>query len=473
MEQILKINGVINGIVWGWPMLVLLIGTGILMTVVLKGIQFTKFNYIIKNTLFAMFKKPTGDHAGEVTPFQAVSTALAATVGTGNIAGVALAIAVGGPGAVFWMWLCALIGMATKYSEVVLAITYREVADDGSISGGPMYYIKNGLHIPALAKTFALFGMLASFGIGNMTQSNSIAQSLNQTFNVSPMIVGIVFAILTGIVILGGIKRIGVVTERLVPFMAAFYIIGAMVIIILNIGKVPAAFGLIFSSALTGHAAVGGFAGSTLKLCMKMGVARGVFTNEAGLGSAPIAHAAAMVDHPVRQGIWGVFEVFMDTIVICTMTALVVMVSGQWSSGLQGAALTTAAFEAGFKGGGLIVAIGLMLFAFSTILGWAYYGERCAEFLLGPKSVMIYRLIYTPVVLVGAIGGLEQIWAITDTLNGLMAIPNLVGLIMLNGVVVIMTKDFFKNPDKIRKDPKEYLSLLPKNRSFDVAHLKK
>lgn len=473
MEQILKINGVINGIVWGWPMLVLLIGTGILMTVVLKGIQFTKFNYIIKNTLFAMFKKPTGDHAGEVTPFQAVSTALAATVGTGNIAGVALAIAVGGPGAVFWMWLCALIGMATKYSEVVLAITYREVADDGSISGGPMYYIKNGLHIPALAKTFALFGMLASFGIGNMTQSNSIAQSLNQTFNVSPMIVGIVFAILTGIVILGGIKRIGVVTERLVPFMAAFYIIGAMVIIILNISKVPAAFGLIFSSALTGHAAVGGFAGSTLKLCMKMGVARGVFTNEAGLGSAPIAHAAAMVDHPVRQGIWGVFEVFMDTIVICTMTALVVMVSGQWSSGLQGAALTTAAFEAGFKGGGLIVAIGLMLFAFSTILGWAYYGERCAEFLLGPKSVMIYRLIYTPVVLVGAIGGLEQIWAITDTLNGLMAIPNLVGLIMLNGVVVIMTKDFFKNPDNIRKDPKEYLSLLPKNRSFDAAHLKK
>lgn len=473
MEQILKINGVINGIVWGWPMLVLLIGTGILMTVVLKGIQFTKFNYIIKNTLFAMFKKPTGDHAGEVTPFQAVSTALAATVGTGNIAGVALAIAVGGPGAVFWMWLCALIGMATKYSEVVLAITYREVADDGSISGGPMYYIKNGLHIPALAKTFALFGMLASFGIGNMTQSNSIAQSLNQTFNVSPMIVGIVFAILTGIVILGGIKRIGVVTERLVPFMAAFYIIGAMVIIILNISKVPAAFGLIFSSALTGHAAVGGFAGSTLKLCMKMGVARGVFTNEAGLGSAPIAHAAAMVDHPVRQGIWGVFEVFMDTIVICTMTALVVMVSGQWSSGLQGAALTTAAFEAGFKGGGLIVAIGLMLFAFSTILGWAYYGERCAEFLLGPKSVMIYRLIYTPVVLVGAIGGLEQIWAITDTLNGLMAIPNLVGLMMLNGVVVIMTKDFFKNPDKIRKDPKEYLSLLPKNRSFDAAHLKK
>ena len=473
MEQILKINCVINGIVWGWPMLVLLIGTGILMTVVLKGIQFTKFNYIIKNTLFAMFKKPTGDHAGEVTPFQAVSTALAATVGTGNIAGVALAIAVGGPGAVFWMWLCALIGMATKYSEVVLAITYREVADDGSISGGPMYYIKNGLHIPALAKTFALFGMLASFGIGNMTQSNSIAQSLNQTFNVSPMIVGIVFAILTGIVILGGIKRIGVVTERLVPFMAAFYIIGAMVIIILNISKVPAAFGLIFSSALTGHAAVGGFAGSTLKLCMKMGVARGVFTNEAGLGSAPIAHAAAMVDHPVRQGIWGVFEVFMDTIVICTMTALVVMVSGQWSSGLQGAALTTAAFEAGFKGGGLIVAIGLMLFAFSTILGWAYYGERCAEFLLGPKSVMIYRLIYTPVVLVGAIGGLEQIWAITDTLNGLMAIPNLVGLMMLNGVVVIMTKDFFKNPDKIRKDPKEYLSLLPKNRSFDAAHLKK
>lgn len=465
MQVILDINAMIGNIVWGWPMLILLVGTGIALSIRLKFIQVGKFGYIMKSTLFKMFEKGQSGE-GEVTAFQAVSTALAATVGTGNIAGVAMAIATGGPGAVFWMWMSAFFGMATKFSEVVLAITYREKESDGSFSGGPMYYIKNGIKIPWLAKVFALFGALASFGIGNMTQSNSIAQALNTKFGINAWVTGIVLAVLAGIVILGGIKRIAGVTEKLVPFMAAFYIIGAIVILILNITHIPGAFALIFGSAFSAKAAVGGFAGATLKQVMKMGIARGVFTNEAGLGSAPIAHAAAKTDHPVRQGMWGVFEVFVDTIVICTMTALVILVTGQWDSGLQGAALTSAAFDTGFKGGGVIVAIGLTLFAFSTILGWAYYGERCTDFLFGKQAVTIYRVLYVPFIVIGGVGGLQEVWAISDTLNGLMAIPNLIAVFMLQSVVFIMVKDFMKDPDRVRKSEDEYMKLLPKERQF-------
>lgn len=465
MKFILDINSMIGNIVWGWPMLILLVGTGIVLSIRLNFIQVGKFGYIMKNTLFKMFEKGEGGE-GEVTAFQAVSTALAATVGTGNIAGVAMAIATGGPGAVFWMWMSAFFGMATKFSEVVLAITYREKEADGSYSGGPMYYIKNGIKIPWLAKVFALFGALASFGIGNMTQSNSIAQALNAKFGINAWITGIVLAVLAGIVILGGIKRIASVTEKLVPLMAAFYIIGAIVILIINIAQIPGAFGLIFSSAFSAKAAIGGFAGATLKQVMKMGIARGVFTNEAGLGSAPIAHAAAKTDHPVRQGMWGVFEVFVDTIIICTMTALVILVTGQWDSGLQGAALTSAAFDSGFSGGGLIVAIGLTLFAFSTILGWAYYGERCTDFLFGKQAVQVYRILYVPFIVIGGIGGLQEVWAISDTLNGLMAIPNLIGVFMLQSVVFIMVKDFMKDPDRVRKSEDEYIKLLPEDKRF-------
>jgi len=461
MDILLEINGFINKIVWGWPMIILLLSTSIFLTFRLNLIQVTKFVYIMRNTLVSIFKKSEGVGQGEVSAFQAVATALAATVGTGNIAGVALAIAVGGPGAVFWLWLSAFFGMATKYAEVVLAVTYREVREDGSYNGGPMYYIKKGLGLPWLATIFAVFGALASFGIGNMTQANSVADALRSTFNISPVITGVVLAVLTGIVILGGIKRIGAVTEKLVPFMALFYIISSLIIIGIERANIPLAFQLIFESAFTGRAASGGFLGATLLLTMRYGIARGIFTNEAGLGSAPIAHAAATTDHPVRQGIWGVFEVFMDTIVICTMTALVILVSGLWDSGLEGAALTTAAFETGFKGGGIIVSIGLSLFAFSTVLGWAYYGERCCDFLFGPKGVKIYRFIFVPMVFVGAIGGLKTIWDISDTLNGLMAIPNLIGLLFLSGVVVIMTKDFFKDPNRIRQSSSEYLDLLP------------
>lgn len=460
MNILLEINTKIGEFVWGWPILILLLGTGIYLNFETGFVILRKFGFVLRSTLLSMFKKGSGGE-GEVSAFQAVSTALAATVGTGNIAGAALAIAVGGPGAVFWMWLCALIGLTTKMSEVVLAVTYRVKNDQGNFSGGPMYYIERGIGSKTLAKLFALFGALASFGIGNMTQSNSISAALNSSFGLDVKIVGIVLAVLTGIIIIGGIQRIGQVAEKLVPFMAAFYILGALVIIIMKIDQVPHAFALIFGSAFTGHAAVGGFAGSTLMLAMRMGVARGVFTNEAGLGSAPIAHAAATTDHPVRQGLWGAFEVFMDTLVICSMTALVVLVSGQWDSGLQGAALTAQAFETGFHGGKYIVSIGLTLFAYTTILGWSYYGEKCTEYLFGKNSVKIYKLVYVPLVFIGSTGGLQTVWAVSDTLNGLMIIPNLIALALLSKVVIIMVKDFFNDPDRIRTSDQEYLSLLP------------
>lgn len=450
MFGLMEINSMINGIVWGPPALILIVGTGIYLTLSTKFFSISKFGYIMKNTFFKMFTKEQKGE-GEVTAFQAVATALAATVGTGNIAGVATAIALGGPGAVFWMWLAAVFGMTTKFGEVVLAVHYREKTEDGRFVGGPMYYIQNGLKWKWLAVIFAIFGALAAFGIGNMTQSNSVAAAMQTTFNIPPLATGIVLAVVSGLVVVGGIKRIGAFTEKLVPFMAAIYIIGGLIILIANAAKIPAAFGLIFGNAFTGHAAVGGFAGATLAQSIRWGVARGVFTNEAGLGSAPIAHAAATTDHPVRQGLWGVFEVFADTLVICTITALCIMVSGLWDSGVSGAALTTNAFNAGLPGGGYIVSIGIVLFAFSTILGWEYYGERCMEYLFGPKFNMIYRLIYIPFIVIGAIGGLEAVWDIADTLNGLMAIPNLVGVLFLSPLIFKLTKEFFtKESSKIK-----------------------
>lgn len=443
MEKIMELNGIINSFVWGPPMLLLLVGTGIYLTLRTNFMSLGKLGYILKNTLFKMFKKEQKGE-GEVTAFQAVATALAATVGTGNVAGVATAIALGGPGAVFWMWFSAIFGMTTKFAEVVLSINFREKTPDGRFVGGPMYYIDKGLKMKWLAYLFAAFGAIAAFGIGNMVQSNSVAASLEVTFGVNKLVTGIVLAVLTAIVIIGGIKRIGQVTELLVPFMAAFYILGGLVIIIMNISHVGEAFGLIFGNAFTGTAAIGGFAGSTMKIAMTKGIARGVFSNEAGLGSAPIAHAAATTDHPVRQGLWGVFEVFMDTIVICSITALSIMLTGAWRSGETGAALTTTAFNNGLPGlGGYIVSIGILLFAFSTLLGWAYYGERCAEYLFGPKINMPYRILWIPFVVIGSIGGLEMLWDLADTLNGLMAIPNLIGLLGLSGLVIKLTKEFY------------------------------
>lgn len=442
MDTIMEINAFINELIWGWPLLILLMGTGIFLTIYTRFVSFTKFGYAMKQTFFKMFKKDQVGE-GEVTAFQAVSTALAATVGTGNIAGVGTAIAIGGPGSVFWMWLAALFGMAIKYGEVVLSIQYREKTEDGRYVGGPMYYLTKGANMKWLAILFAIFGTTATFGIGNMVQSNSVADALNATFDVDPLITGIVLAVLVALVILGGIKAIGRVTSVVVPFMAAIYILGGLFIIAVNIQQVPAAFALIFREAFTGTAAVGGFTGAALSVSIRYGIARGVFTNEAGLGSAPIAHAAAMTDHPVRQGMWGIFEVFADTLVLCTITSLVIVMTGVWDSGIDGAPLTTAAFDAGIQYGGHIVTFGLIFFAFSTLLGWSYYGEKCIEYLFGPKSIIVYRLVYLPLIVVGAIGGLETVWDLADTLNGLMAIPNLIGLLILSPVIVRLTKEYF------------------------------
>jgi AGCS family alanine or glycine:cation symporter len=443
----MKINSAVNGIVWGPLIIVLIIGTGTYLSINTKFFSITKIGYVLKNTLLKMFAKDDKGE-GEVTAFQAVATALAATVGTGNIAGVATAIALGGPGAVFWMWLAAIMGMTTKFAEVVLAVNYREKTPDGRFVGGPMYYITNGLgkNWKWLAVIFAVFGTFASFGIGCMVQSNSVALSAQSTFGVPVLATGIILAVLTAAVIVGGIKRIGAFTEKLVPFMAALYILGGLWLLIANVSKVPAAFALIFTNAFTGTAAVGGFTGTVMMQAIRYGVARGIFTNEAGLGSAPIAHAAATTDHPVRQGLWGVFEVFTDTIVICSITALAILVTGVWQSGESGAVLSAMAFDTGLPGiGRYIVSVGLILFAYSTILGWEYYGERCLEYLFGTKPIMAYRIIWVVAVIVGAVGGLTFMWDLADTLNGLMAFPNLVGLLMLSPVVFKLTKEYFSS----------------------------
>ena len=442
METLMSINSFVNNIVWGPPILILIVGSGLFLSIMTKFFSITKLGYILKNTFLKMFSKEQKGE-GEVTAFQAVATALAATVGTGNIAGVATAIASGGPGAVFWMWLAAVFGMTTKFSEVVLAVKFREKTEDGRYVGGPMYFIKNGLGWGWMATLFAIFGTLASFGIGNMVQSNSVALAMQGSFKVPPLATGIILAVITALVIVGGIKRIGAFTEKLVPFMAAIYIVGGLVIIFRNASEIPAAFATIFADAFTGRAAVGGFAGATMSNAIRYGVARGVFTNEAGLGSAPIAHAAATTDHPVRQGLWGVFEVFVDTIIICSITALAIVTTGAWESGQSGAVLTTLAFDTALKGGGYIVSVGLVLFAYSTIIGWEYYGERCLEYLAGTKPILAYRMIWIVFIVVGAVGGLEFMWSLADTLNGMMAIPNLIGVLFLSGTVFKLTKEFF------------------------------
>lgn len=440
----MNINDAINNFVWGPPILVLIVGVGLFLSVKTGFFSITKLGYTLKNTLLKMFSKEQRGE-GEVTAFQAVATALAATVGTGNVAGVATAIALGGPGAIFWMWIAAILGMTTKFAEVVLAVNFREKTEDGRYVGGPMYYIEKGLgkNWKWLAVLFAFFGALASFGIGNMTQANSVALAVQGSFKIPPLATGIVLAVLTGLVIVGGLKRIASITEKLVPFMAAIYIVGGLFILLSNVAAIPGAFAVIFKNAFTGTAAVGGFAGAAMARSIRYGVARGVFTNEAGLGSAPIAHAAATTDHPVRQGLWGIFEVFADTIVICSITALAIVTTGVWETGESGAVLTTLAFNTAIPGGGIIVTVGLILFAYSTILGWAYYGERCLEYLAGTKPILAYRLLWSVFIVIGAVGGLEFVWSLADTLNGLMAIPNLIGVLFLSGTVVKLTKEFF------------------------------
>lgn len=437
------IVGKIGAFAWGPPMLILLVGTGCWLTFALRGLQFTKLGHALYLALVK--RREESDEPGDITHFQALMTALSATVGTGNIAGVATAIAVGGPGALFWMWLTGLVGMATKYAEAVLAVKYRVEDENGEMSGGPMYYISKGLNKPWLGAVFAVFASIAAFGIGNMVQSNSVADAVEATYNVPHLVTGIILMVCTAAVVLGGIKKIGQVTGVLVPIMIVFYIIGASYIIITHIGEVPAALAFIVKQAFNPTAAVGGFAGATIMLAIRMGVARGVFSNESGLGSAPIAAAAAQTKSPITQALVSMTQTFIDTIIVCTMTGLVLILTGVWSNGETGAELTTMAFAAGMPAGAHVVTIGLILFAYSTILGWCYYGEKSISYLFGIKSVLPYRIIFVCFVGLGAVAKLSLVWNISDTLNGLMAIPNLIGLIFLTPIIVEETKKYFDN----------------------------
>ena len=461
MELIASINSAINSVVWGVPMLVLLVGGGILLTVRTFGVQFRKFGYAMKNTLGKVFSKSEAKE-GEITPFQAMSTALAGTVGTGNIAGITTAVTLGGAGTIFWLWITALIGMATKYSEVLLAVRFRERNKYGDWVGGPMYYIKNGLgkNWRWLGAIFCIFAALAAFGIGNAVQVGNITDSINTvilSFNPSfegqktvNVVLGILLMVLTGIVIFGGIKRLGSVTEKLVPVMAVIYIVACLVVVIYYAKTLPAVFHDIFVGAFTPSGVTGGAVGSMM-LVITWGVKRGVFSNEAGLGSAPMAHAATSETDCVKQGLYGIFEVFMDTIVICTLSGLTILCAAKGAGldlnyGTEGTtSLNAAALGTVFtqKGGALIIAVGLALFAFSTILGWALYGTRCCEFLFGPKAIKPYQIIFLVVIFVGATMDLGLAWSIADTLNGLMALPNLIALVALSGVVVRETKRHF------------------------------
>ena len=467
MDLIASINGSINGVVWGPPMLILLVGAGILLTLMTKGMQFRKFGYAMKNTLGKIFQKSEAKE-GEITPFQAMTTALAGTVGTGNIAGIVTAVTLGGPGSIFWLWITALIGMCTKYSEVLLAVKFRERNANGEWVGGPMYYIKNGLgkNWKWLGAIFSIFAALAAFGIGNAVQVGNITSSINTVivaFNPEfsgqstvNIVLGIILVILVAIVLFGGIKRLGSVTEKLVPFMAVVYIVACIVVIVFNAGTLGGVFHDIFSGAFTPSGVTGGAVGSMM-LVITWGVKRGVFSNEAGLGSAPIAHATTSETDCVKQGLYGIFEVFMDTIVICTLTGLTLMcglrgLGVEINYGVQGdTSLMAAALGSvfGSKGGAIIIAVGLALFAFSTVLSWSLYGTRCCEFLFGPKAIKPYQIIFIIVIFVGATMDLALAWDIADTLNGLMAIPNLIAVIALSGVVVRETKRHFA--EKVNK----------------------
>ncbi|MFO7736073.1 MAG: sodium:alanine symporter family protein [bacterium] len=443
-EFILTLNGFfsdVSGFVWGAPMLVMLVGTGLWLTIVLRGLQFRK---LFKAFRLVFTKREDSDkEPGDISNFQALMIALSATVGTGNIAGVATAIAAGGPGALFWMWITGLVGMATKYAEAVLAVKYREKDKKGNMCGGPMYYISKGLGWKWLGVAFALFASVAVLGIGNMVQSNSVADAVSSTFSVSPFVSGGVLMILTAFVILGGIKSIGKVTAVLVPVMIFFYMFAALFIIFKNIGLVPDIFVMIIRQAFTPTAATGGFLGSTVMMTLRMGVSRGVFSNESGLGSAPIAAAAAQTKHPVIQALVSMTQTFIDTLVVCTMTGLVIILSGIWDSGKTGADLTASAFQAGFYRGDIVVTAGLILFAYSTLLGWCYYGEKSIEFIFGEKSIKPYRYAFIVFIGLGAVSKLELVWNISDVFNGLMALPNLIGILFLTPVIVKETKNYF------------------------------
>ena len=453
MEAVTDFLDAVSAFVWGPAMLVLLLGTGLYLTIGLRGMPIRRLGYGFRR-LWAG-RKEREDEPGEITPFQALTTSLSATIGTGNIAGVATAITLGGPGAVFWMWVTALVGMATKYAEAVLAVKYRETDENGRYVGGPMYYIKNGLgpRWAWLGTLFAVFAMVAAFGIGNTVQANSVADVVQSNLAAPAWLTGVILAGLVFLVIIGGIRRIARVAERLVPTMAALYVLGGLLIIGGNIAGVPAALGQIVTDAFTGTAATGGFAGAAIWGAIRFGVARGIFSNEAGLGSAPIAHAAARTHNPVRQGTVAMLGTFLDTIVVCTITALTIVLTGVWSSGETGASLTSMAFGEGLPGGNWIVTLGMVLFAFTTIVAWSYYGERCAAFLFGAQVVTPYRYVWVVLLFIGAVAELGVVWTIADILNALMAIPNLIGLLALSGTVFAITRRYFALGGSLSEEP--------------------
>lgn len=457
LEMIASVNKVVNDFIWGVPAMLCILGVGLYLTIRTRFLQIRKFPYAMKVTIGRMLKKREASD-GALTPFQAVCTALAATIGTGNIAGVAGAIAIGGPGAVFWMWISALLGMCTKFSEVTLAVHFHERNERGELVGGPMYFIKNGLgkHWQWLAYLFCAFGVLTVFGTGNATQVNTIVTSIDSAlynFNLVTessvgtvnLVIGIVLAVLIGLILIGGIKRIGSVTEKLVPFMALFYIILALGVIFMNLNRVPAVFAAIFEGAFRPASVTGGVVGSFF-VSAKKGVSRGIFSNEAGLGTGSIAHACADTNQPVKQGFFGIFEVFVDTIIVCTMTALVILCSGVPVSygEAAGAELTISGFVSVYGGWVTIfTAIAMCCFAFSTVIGWGLYGTRCIEFLIGSRANKPFMFVYALVAIVGATLDLGLMWDIADTFNGLMMIPNLIAVFLLSGVVLRLVKEYF------------------------------
>lgn len=475
VDKIVAVNGTVNDIVWGVPALILLIGTGVLMTVLTKGFQFTHFGHMLKETVGGLFRKKDilkNDDKNSISQFQALCTALSATIGTGNIAGIAYAITMGGTGAIFWMWLAAIVGMMTNYSENVLGIFFRRRNQAGEWSGGAMYYLRDGLGGKngfkqvgkVLAILFSVFAVFASFGIGNMGQVTSIRESVLHAFGFAAddktggMVIGVVVAALAALVIIGGLTRIAKANERIVPFMAAFYILGSLIIVIMNYDMVIPAFASIFSHAFSMEAAAGGVGGAVIKQAITWGFKRGVFSNEAGLGSSVMVHSASNVKEPVTQGLWGIFEVFFDTIIVCTLTALVILTTGivdlDTGMSLSGATklgLATEAYTKCFGSlGGIFIAVAIALFAFSTVLGWSYYGTKAWEFLFGTKATIVYKVIFIAVIVAGSALDASLVIDLSDTFNGLMAIPNLIGVITLSGTVMAITNNYAKR--KFRGD---------------------
>ncbi|MBK9166919.1 MAG: sodium:alanine symporter family protein [Bryobacterales bacterium] len=444
MRFLLDLNQQINSLVWGPPMMIFLMGTGVLLTIFTRGIQARKLAFALREVLGKLFSKAAGE--GEVTPFQAVATALASTVGVGNIAGVSTAIVLGGPGALFWLWVSGLLGMCTKFAEIAVALYYRQRDPSGQMRGGAMYVLTEGLRLRWLGQVFAFLTAAAAFGIGNMVQANSVAEAAKASLAVPAPVSGAILVVLAGLVVLGGIRRIAEVTQYLVPFMCLLYLTGAVVVLVRFAGEIPAVIALVLESAFEGHAAAGGFAGATVMMAIRYGIARGLFSNEAGLGSAPIVHASAVTDHPIRQACYGIFEVFIDTMVVCLITGFVILSTGVWQSGDTGAALAAKAFAVGLPGewGHYIVTSGMILFAFSSIIGWCYYGETGATFLFGPRAALPYRLAWLVFVWLGETGTLHVVWDIADTLNGLMAIPNLVAVLGSLPLLGRLIRDFFE-----------------------------